>query len=886
MGNEISDEYLQSLSAETLDTFEIIEAIARDAAVNTPTDSPLANTQTFTGSAAQNNLNKSNKSLREGYRHLQNEPAIARIHYSDEEGIKHYLYISRTISLIQGNLKLVSQRAPIGRLVSLDVGDSEVIDLPGESKELTLIEVCLLEPIHPENQWDSLDTTYKHESGVVKTIKSLRQLLAAGDEFEAFLQGGQTENATADGILHKIRTAMELRDQPILDKFQDEIYRLPLSSQLFIAGPPGTGKTTTLIKRLGQKLDVEFLSPMEKQQIEKTASDIPYTQNWLMFTPTELLKHYLQEAYNREQVPASDQHIRTWEKTRLDLARNVLGLLQTGVTKGKFIFKKHAHFLARTIEHNPGSWFEAFERFASEHFFQYQKAALSQLTTALAELEEPEPKLAWLPELQELFVDASPNLSNLVNKLELQGDNLQAAIEHYNSLADKKASTEVKGLFQLDKNIFEELSQLLEQIALEKLEQDDEDLEEDEQERTAKKMTPQEAAKQLIQIFKSIGRARYLGRSIGKNTRNGRVLIFLGDKAPISEIFREMGRYSTIVIGLRSLSRLPTNFLSSVPNSYKRFRRENVSYYSQKPDGQEISATELDAVILLTLSRCHQLLAIGIIQRSLSSSRFSSLATIASNLKAQVLVDEATDFSILQLASMQLLADPATRSFFACGDFNQRLTVEGVKAITEFEFLPFAMSVWPITTVYRQSQRLNILARELLVLNGGDTRFAGELSKDYIHPGVAPVLIENLQGESNVASWLALRIEEIEDSVKTLPTIGVLVNHEEEVEPLANALKEALEPLNIVAEACSGGKSLGEASDVRVFSAQYIKGLEFEAVFLVGIDRLEEQEPDLFDKYLYVGVTRAATYLGLTCYESFPTRLNTIKDFFEDNFEQ
>jgi hypothetical protein len=35
-------------------------------------------------------------------------------------------------------------------------------------------------------------------------------------------------------------------------------------------------------------------------------------------------------------------------------------------------------------------------------------------------------------------------------------------------------------------------------------------------------------------------------------------------------------------------------------------------------------------------------------------------------------------------------------------------------------------------------------------------------------------------------------------------------------------------------------------------------------VFFVGVDDLAERLPELFDKYLYVGTKRAATFLGLT----------------------
>ena len=114
-----------------------------------------------------------------------------------------------------------------------------------------------------------------------------------------------------DGRIPVSYTHLGLRDQPILDQFQGEIFRLPLDSQLIILGPPGTGKTTTLIKRLGQKIDLENLEEGELDIVRTSEQLIPHETNWLMFTPSELLKHYLKEAFNREQVPASDARIKT-----------------------------------------------------------------------------------------------------------------------------------------------------------------------------------------------------------------------------------------------------------------------------------------------------------------------------------------------------------------------------------------------------------------------------------------------------------------------------------------------------------------------------------------------------------------------------------------------
>ena len=81
------------------------------------------------------------------------------------------------------------------------------------------------------------------------------------------------------------------------------------------------------------------------------------------------------------------------------------------------------------------------------------------------------------------------------------------------------------------------------------------------------------------------------------------------------------------------------------------------------------------------------------------------------------------------------------------------------------------------------------------------------------------------------------------------------------------------------------GQVVGHQNEVRVFDVQHIKGLEFEAVFFVDLDQLPEQKADLFPSYLYVGSTRAATYLGITCRMSLPPLLRPIKSSFTSHWK-
>lgn len=887
--NEIeigSEEYLRNLSEKTLSA---LTAIADEAANSlrseTGSQDALAVTQSFTGSEATKNLQKSIQIVREGYRRLQQEPAVARIIYEDEGGDRHTLYISRTV-IVAGipDVTLASVRSPKGRLASLEVGDSASITINGEEQELILVEAAVLRPKKDDLGWDSIDTIYRHEEAGTKTIASLRQLitsvLSEGDSFEEWLQS-ESENVSS-GVIHQIRTAMGLRDQPILDKFQDEIFRLPLNSQLFIAGPPGTGKTTTLIKRLGQKLDSDYLTPEEKGIIERSVSNIDHRQSWLMFTPTELLKHYVKEAFAREEVPASEEHIRTWDHARRDLARNAFGLLQSGSDRGKFILKVEDNYLLDRIDDESHAWFDQFYKFYKQETVKSIYSAVDQAETALGENGKALAEFTAALKNRE-----SMRLSDIFNSIEKAEASIQPLITTHNDAADTLATKSVRALLQDDREIFPKLANFYnEQASL--ADDDYEELEDIEEEDEAspeiKQLSPQQAAKRLMRQFKSIGRSKYLSRSIGKGSMNALVVDFLGELVPDDETFKSIGRSALIVSSLRRIKNAHRYYITDVARLYKRFRRDHKEFYREVPQSQHICPAELDAVILMTLKNAHDLMTIPFIKVKLDDPKFNYLARISSKFRNQILVDEATDFSPVQLACMQYLSSPEVRSFFACGDFNQRLTREGAKSRSQLEWLPWKIDYKTITTVYRQSETLNHLSRTLLAIFGGDDSIAGELPKDLNHVGVPPVFIEDISDLRDIADWLADRIEEIEASVQQFPTVGVLVDDEEQVQPLAEALGQALEELNIEAEACVEGKSLGDKNGVRVFAAEHIKGLEFEAVFFVNVDKLADKLPTLFDKYLYVGVTRAATYLGLTASNSLPDKLESIRPMLSDRW--
>ena len=165
---------------------------------------------------------------------------------------------------------------------------------------------------------------------------------------------------------------------------------------------------------------------------------------------------------------------------------------------------------------------------------------------------------------------------------------------------------------------------------------------------------------------------------------------------------------------------------------------------------------------------------------------------------------------------------------------------------------------------------------------GGSSEQDIELPDRVDNEGLPPVWATGLDNDDRIADWLALRVREIERMVGMVPTIAVLVNQEELVEPLANALNIRLQEINLSAVACKDGKVVGNDRDVRVFNIEHIKGLEFEAVFFIGLDQTIAKLPDLYAKYLYVGATRAANYLGVTFANEVSKQVQKLDRHFRD----
>lgn len=874
---------LQPLAQEVLDK---LEAIYNDANNCLTRSYKLGLDALATGAysvESDRNLAKIDQINRTAYQKLRDEPAISRVEAEDKNGALHTYYICRAEQGI-AKLGLITYGSRMGGIASIPVNE-EFVD-PG-GRDLTVVSRTGLQPTNRTGAWDAYSSLRRRGAPTI-TIESLRELaskIVDAGIFEDMLDQIEAEDSRrsniAEGIKRNVITKMELRDQPILDKFQDEIFRLPLNQRVVLLGPPGTGKTTTLIRRLGQKLIRHFLDSDEQRLVEELgqAQRIPHERSWLMFTPTELLKQYLKEAFNREDVAAPNQNIRTWGDHRQELSRQTFGILKTAAGGGTFVLKKHLTNLRSSAVLDPVNWFSDFDSWHRNTYKQELQGAAEVLKQSVKQpVSETGVKLC-------IILNENVNWPSTFSELAAEVPRVQALVAEIKTYTDAKTKAALITQLQRNRNFLQDFANFLENLQqmqdAETEDSDDQDADEDEDAQSPR-VGLAAASSKYTEAIRTQAKNAWTKKTLSKTSAMSKTIEWLGDRTLPTKELIGIGEQLVLQTNARRFVNPVKRYIDGIPTRYRAFRRDRqeagVWYATERFDRRDIHPLELDVVLLALLRAGNELLIRPTVLRNIANPIWSSLQNILGCYRHQVLVDEATDFSPIQLACMAELAHPRIKSVFACGDFNQRLTTWGVRSHEALSWSLPGIDIREINVTYRQSRQLNDLAREMIKAVDGTVQNVS-LPPEVNNEGVPPILLENSSSEKTI-NWLAKRICEIEHFVKQLPSTAVFVNSEEEVEPVAEALRAMLAEHNIPVMACREGQAVGQESSVRVFDVQHIKGLEFEAVFFLGVDRLAALQPELFDKYIYVGITRAAAYLGLACIGELPAQLASLRHHF------
>ena len=825
-------------------------------------------------------------------RQLRDEPFIARVVAKDEEGQVRTYYFARSMPLANAKVgaldgPLASYRGAVGRLAEMALGEDVTLRGKDGVSTLTVIERVRLSPARTDDGWDGRHDRIESDDLIV-TLKSLTEFLSqfgpqpAVQDLLAQIEADMNEGAAVhEGLRRRVIERISLRDEPVLDQYQGEVFRLPLNRRLMLSGPPGTGKTTTLIKRIAQKTCIEEITDEERALAPSDADEIFRSDNWVMYTPTELLKLYLKEAFAREHVPASDLRVRTWTDERRRLGREVLRVLRSE-NGGRFTLDDDANTLTDITS-------SAHIGLADAFVSAFEAQVVVRYTSTLAVLAGDQDKglAAIVAGMKRKAGESKITFGALFDLVDFHSD-LASHEQRLIAVSEEGLRSIINALLNKDRGLIDGLALALNAAkggVEEDAENDDADI--DDQRPAAHRDPKATAVRALRRAFSDRAKELQDGKSRTRTGRNRHVFDWLAARVPDEAALRSLGVVLVNLERVRFLGRTYHNLIEQVPVEYQRFRRDSLKagrwYHPESRaaiDHGRVVGAEVDVMLLPMLRNASRFLGRsgGRALRAGTDTRIAVLDSVKGEYVTQVLVDEATDFSPVQLACMQELARPEFRSFFVCGDFRQRITPWGLRSIAELRWVAIDFDIKEITIGYRQSKRLAALAGALSILNGGvDTDL--QAPSHIEDADIQPLLGENLCGD-NLARWLRDRIREVERAVGKVPSIAIFVDGESQIDSLVKTVRPLLVEHNLDVVGCKEGKVVGTDGQVRVFDVQHIKGLEFEAVFFVGVDALAQRVPDLFDKYLFVGSTRAATYLGLTCGGRLPAVLEPVRSHF------
>lgn len=851
------------------------------------------------------------------YVQIKNEPFIATVRVEEDGVEKLYLicrnYIPPTQPLIPNSL-FVNRNATKGKVASAEVGKELLLTQRNRHGFLErqwrvkVLEKNIFRPKKIE-EWDAVSNQFYLPEGI-QSIESLRAFLEAQRSLEVRVDEvaliGELERAELkrirdqlkikEGIQQEVIEQLALRDRPILDENQDLILRLPLSSQLIVTGAPGTGKTTILVQRISLKSKVEFLEDEERTDRRGTSlSDDQLAElfdhqrnNWILFTPSDLLKVYLKEALNKEDVPAPDAKMKTWHTVRMELARpEYLNLTRVGSTGGPF---QRSGQLLLPFKTNR-EWTHYAEQF-HRHLFQ---TVQNRLGNAIRTLERNNPQSRFLDPIRSIQSSATNrNSGSGLSTIAYVASDLTSLRDQFLTLRENLATNfnEVTDTAIRRSGRIQEIGKL---VAAQSAEREPVEAEEVEYEEEAEEENAFDTSEVSILARRRLRRAVvWYAERLAQNSplpehrQHSPILNLVLQSLPTSNEITPLGQTS---LELRAISRLMegyNGFFRLISDTYRLFRTQEVEHgrlqiSPHARDGiraEKISDEEIDILIYTQLQLARDIFLLNP-QLLVATPANSFLEKIRDRYYTQVMVDEATDFSAIQLGCMYNLSHPYFDAVSLSGDLMQRATHYGITSWDDCKFFSSIFQTFSLSKVYRQSPRLLKVAQTLYMHSQQRSpefySAFGSASAD-----IPPLIFDARNDTYLMCRWIVDRIVEIYQINKQhLPSIAIFVPEEGQIETIYALIREPLEDNSFLVEKCPEGK-IGDGAKIRIFSVEYIKGLEFEGVFVLNIDYLEQISPDLIDKYLYVALTRAGHFLAATYNVRFPSSLDCIRDYFSD----
>lgn len=692
-----------------------------------------------------------------------------------------------------------------------------------------------------------------------------------------------------------IRKQGEMRYSLIVDPVQTRI----MSQNRFdgktvvINGGPGTGKTTTMIHRLAYLTDTFAINEDEEKKLNKYKLNslqrkqlreaIKSQRDWMFFSPSQLLKEYLAEAMMKEGLSNTAEKVWNWK----DYCRSILQvnyhLLEMNGSNAPFKVCN----ITDTLFYQGSNIINVFTDF----YLNELRSIKAQLPTLNSEGKVH----AWTSialNIQKRFEDADTfdlaHFVSLFNTLESVYSNDCKAILRNRNEALSNLANEISALLDKHKEQKNDLEDILDLTYEDQDDQSNDEYDNDENEEGIEGFLPESTItakpvsnddrnnKLIVELQKWLKSFCYHKINEEKELSDEHKLIeeillpvfgtTFDDKFQrIGElmIFEQFAQYTR---GVRSI------MLNGIPARYKRFR----SYLNKtKFEGCDLKLLRdlMQRKQGRELHHQEQSLLLGFINTLVKHIKASTNSNIRHDYieayeyvaRPIIGIDEVTDFSICDIYAMQSLLTREYNSLTLCGDMMQRMTSYGIKSWDELNGVVANPIVVEMKTSYRQSKKLLEVARQLYRDTLGETPNYKAFMTSQKVPAPLVFIDEN---EHTKIEWISKRISEVFRAYgEQLPSIAIFVNDKGYIPRFMENLQNTEFFFKNKIKVLDGTiKNNTPESHICVYPIDQVKGMEFDVVFFHNIDN-SSTDTEILKRYIYVGVSRAAFFLGITLNE-------------------
>lgn len=701
------------------------------------------------------------------------------------------------------------------------------------------------------------------------------EIIKAQEERDAFLQ----EVIQAETF---IRRQVSLRRNPILDKFQDKAKFSNIYNGVaeIINGGPGTGKTTTMIQRLKLLIDREDLEDFIKNNEDcklttnQLDSIFSTSNNWIYFSPNDLLKKYLQDNMNYEGLQDANHRTLVWKDFLKDAVRDGYHIAGHDCP---FDFAKKKKEDLRIYKGNHLEIVELFSDFylkqIKEKFVKISKIEVSKfewkilgtlITKECAKIESVKSLrdlISFLIHLEGLDKNVLINGITLKSGSEIAGEynkDVKILTDKYIAIL-KRDSVKYDSVIEYIKSISR-----VQQVEVEDID-DVEEVEPDYGDLSIALFN------KLNSLLKKMC-LRFKDSSVKLSTIQKQMLEFVKDYIEEEELMRLSDSAYFVKYLNPALKGFRQYVLSSIPQYYKMYRKFMPEYDKRNWDLEILSDIIGEGKNRLLLSQ-EQALLVGFVNNivktlyKVNRSKFESLThkygeAYKNYCRPVIGIDEATDYCLIDFYGIKSFGHYEVCSFTLSGDVMQLMKDDGIDdwEVLKTPILFENIDIHNLKISYRQSAELLSLADKIYRIEVGKASPYKPFINNISTP--PPLWLECGDMEEK-AEWMSERVMEIAKVYNYVPTIAIFTIDKKKAEELKDVLEECddLIRAGIDVKVCSDSTLEGEKT-LRIFPINQVKGMEFEAVFFYDIDDLESTS--LINRYLYVGLSRASMYLAVT----------------------